>query len=87
MSSHYVMGQDIDLKNKYFSPISKIFTGNFDGRGKKIINLAINVTGNAALFLNLGTDGIIKNLGIERANVRVNVIGPIGSLAGTFGCL
>ena len=78
LSAHYVMGQDIDLNNESFTPIAGNFIGTLDGKGKKIMNLTINVSGYAALFINLGAGGGIKNLGIEEFNVTGS--GRVGSL-------
>ena len=70
LSATYVMGKDIDLNNDdSFNPIRGVFTGTFNGRGKKITNLRIHQDGNAALFLELGSGGNIQNLGIENFNV------------------
>ena len=78
LSANYVMGQDIDLNNESFTPIAGSFTGTLDGRDKKIMNLTINVSGHAALFLELGSGGSIKNLGIEEFDVTGS--GRVGSL-------
>ena len=69
LSASYVMGQDIDLNNVSFTPIAGAFTGILDGRDKKIMNLTINVSSPAALFVELGSEGNIKNLGIEEFDV------------------
>ena len=57
LSASYVMGQNINLNNVSFTPIAGAFTGTLDGRDKKIMNLTINVSGHAALFLELGSGG------------------------------
>ena len=67
LSANYEMGKDINLNNESFTPIAGTFTGVFNGRGYKIMNLTINSTGPAALFLELG--GRIQNLGIEDFHV------------------
>ena len=86
LSASYVMGQDINLNNAPFIPIAGSFTGTLDGRGKKIMNLTINVSGHAALFLELGSGGNIKNLGIEEFDVTGS--GRVGSLvADSFGTI
>ena len=69
LSANYVMGQDINLNNVSFTPIAGGFTGTLDGRDKKIMNLTINVSGHAALFVELGVGGNIKNLGIKEFDV------------------
>ena len=81
LSANYVMGQDIDLNNKSFTPIAGVFTGTLDGRNKKIMNLKIKVSGYAALFLKLGLGGSIKNLGIEEFDVTGSE--QVGSLVAT----
>ena len=86
LSAHYMVGQDIDLNNVSFTPIAGSFTGTLDGRDKKIMNLTINVSGHAALFLKLGSGGNIKNLGIE--NFDVTGSERVGSLVATsFGTI
>ena len=54
LSANYMMAQDIDLNNVSFTPIAGTFAGTLDGRDKKIMNLTINVSGPAALFVDLG---------------------------------
>ena len=72
------MGQDINLNNELFTPIAGAFTGTLDGRGKKIMNLKIHVSGHGALFVELGSEGNIKNLGIKEFDVTGS--GQVGSL-------
>ena len=81
LSANYVMGQDINLNNVSFTPIAESFTGTLDGRDKKIMNLTINVSGHAALFVELGVGGNIKNLGIKEFDVTGS--GRVGSLVAT----
>ena len=81
LSAHYVMGQDIDLNNNNFAPIVGSFTGTFDGRGQKIMNLTISTNNHAALFLELGSEGTIKNLGIEEFSIAGS--GRVGTLVAT----
>ena len=81
LSASYVMGQDIDLNNVSFTPIAGSFTGTLDGRDKKIMNLTINVSDYGALFVELGSGGNIKNLGIE--NFDVTAFFRVGSLVAT----
>ncbi|MBO5891544.1 MAG: hypothetical protein J6Q30_02375 [Oscillospiraceae bacterium] len=80
-----ILGADIDLANMEWTPIGNStysFQGIFDGNGKTISNLNVNMPGksNAGLF-GMTTDGEIKNLTIENAKVtgRLNV----GVVAGT----
>ncbi len=67
---------------------TKQFTGTFDGDGKIILNLYINLQGEhyytkAGFFsMNCGT---IKKLGLERVNIKLqttNIISTLGSIAG-----
>ena len=81
LSASYVMGQDIDLNNEPFTPIAGVFTGTFDGKRHKIMNLVINTSGHAALFFLLGSGGSIKNLGIEGFDVTGTE--RVGSLVAT----
>ena len=80
LSASYMMAQDIDLNNVSFTPIAGTFAGTLDGRDKKIMNLTINVSGPAALFVELGLGGNIKNLGIKEFDVTGS--GQVGF----FGC-
>ena len=72
----YYLKNDITLSGD-FTPIAK-FSGSFDGRGKKIINLKITVNAKeeqtvyAGLFAEIDA-GEIKNLTLE--NVKINVTG------------
>ena len=81
LSANYVIGQNIDLNNESFTPIAGSFTGTLDGRDKKIMNLTIDVNGHGALFVQLGSGGNIKNLGIENFNVTGS--SRVGSLVAT----
>ena len=76
---------DIDLNNEYWTPIGKsgnTFQGTFDGNGKTISNLT---TGRSWLcdigFFGFTTNGEIKNLTIENANVTGYL--DVGVVAGT----
>jgi hypothetical protein len=78
MSSNksYYLEKDITLSNN-FTPISN-FSGNFDGRGKKIINLkvAVDAGQNDVVYAGLFTKidgGKVENLTLE--NVKINVTG------------
>ena len=80
-----VLGADIDLKNEEWTPIGNSttsFQGTFDGNGKTISNLNVNMPGKSNVgFFGMTTDGTIKNLTIENAKIvgRLNV----GVVAGT----
>ena len=91
--SHFKLMNDIDLStSKYkdnFRPIGQndgsygdTFFGVLDGNGKKISKLKIksNVDG-VGLFRFISSMSVIKNLGIEDANVESNTEG-VGVIAG-----
>ena len=81
-SAHYVMGQGIDLEYETFSPIggTSQFTGNFDGRGEKIIHLKVAADrGHAGLFYYLGEKGVIERVALENFDVQGGT--RIGALA------
>jgi hypothetical protein len=68
-SSHYKLNNDIDANGLSYS-IPQDFSGTFDGNGKIIRNLYIPFAGNQTGFIGkMATGGVIKNLGIEDANV------------------
>ena len=80
-----ILGADIDLANMEWTPIGNStysFQGIFDGNGKTVSNLNVNMPGksNVGLF-GMTTVGEIKNLTVENAVVtgRLNV----GVVAGT----
>lgn len=83
------LGDDIDLDNMEWTPIgissigmsSAPFKGTFDGNGHTISNLLINGNSNDVGLFGYTTDGEIKDLTIENAQVsgRLNV----GVVAGT----
>ncbi len=80
-----VLYDNVDLENKDWTPIGNStysFQGTFDGNGKVISNLKVDMAGksNAGLF-GMTTNGEVKNLTVENAIVtgRLNV----GVVAGT----
>ncbi len=89
LSGNYILANDIDMSNfGNWTPIgsdSTPFTGTLDGNGHSILNLTIDlhidvpnggIPVNAALFANVN-GGIIKNLGMENANVSYFLVGSI----------
>ena len=96
LTDSYALYQDINLgttaeggdNGRNFTPIAGSFTGTFDGRGKKIMNLTISISVGsdvislAGLFLKLGAGGVIQDLGIKNFNVAVTA-----SIAVTVGSL
>ena len=87
LSSHYKMGKDVDLNNVAFTPIG-VFTGTFDGNGKKIKKLSISSSSDHTTLsegLFRSNTGTIKNLGIENFSITASGntnITNIGSLVG-----
>jgi hypothetical protein len=84
-SDHFVMLNDIDLKNETYAPIggdSNPFLGSFDGKGHKIINLTINEPTGwlVGFFRKLGAGAYVSNINF----VLVDVLGQdeVGALAG-----
>ena len=55
--------------------------GTFDGKGFQIKNLTINAIGHAGLFIVIGLNGVIQNLGIENFDVSTRSGGDVGLLA------
>jgi len=84
LSAHYILANDIDLKQIAFAPIGSSlqnsFTGTFDGAGYTIKNLNINV-GNCAGLFGYVSNAKIKNVRIENVS---NVSGSqnLGAFAG-----
>ena len=81
LDKHYGLFWDIDFKNQQpLTPIAGTFTGAFHGNGFTIRNLTIRpAAGEAGLFLELGTNGIIKDLRLEEVNITGS--GRVGALA------
>lgn len=95
LDGFYELSQDIDATNTYswsggqgFSPIGQgsQFTGYFDGKGFKIINLTIKrpYTDNIALFAKISGNAIVKNLILEGVSISGsnNVGGLVGECEG-----
>lgn len=64
-SACYKMVDDIDFAEykDYWTPITNLFTGTFDGDGHKILNLSINTTeSEVGLFSTLGEGSKVKNV-------------------------
>ena len=74
LSGKYILMNDIDLsKISNWEPIggeSDIFTGELNGNGHVIKNLKINTQKEYGALITQST-GIIKNLGLENANIKV----------------
>jgi len=80
-----ILGADIDLANMEWTPIGNStysFQGIFDGNGKTVSNLNVNMPGksNVGLF-GMTTEGEIKNLTVENAKVTGYL--NVGVVAGT----
>jgi hypothetical protein len=92
LTAHYALGNDIDASGTVnwnggagFEPIgteATPFTGSFDGRRYKIINLFIDRLGilNVGLFGYVGSGGVVENVGMENVNISGN--GGVGGLVG-----
>ena len=97
LSGHYALGSDIDAtataswnNGAGFTPIgsySTAFTGTFDGLGHSIGNLTINQPGarEVGLFANVGTTGVVQNVGLAGGAVTGNMStgALVGANAGT----
>lgn len=95
LSAYYIQMADIDLADWNWTPIgggnttSDRFTGTYDGNGKQIKNLSIDVTGGSTgyvlgLFGYIYTKAVVKNV-IIVANIKaldVNYSAFIGAVAG-----
>lgn len=68
LTSNYKLANDITAAS--FSTIAGVFLGSLDGNGKKITGISINnpTTDNRALFNELGTTAIVKDLELANAN-------------------
>jgi len=90
-ASHFVLTADIDLNDVPITPIGNDpnnFTGVFDGNDYVIRNADVNMPASyyVALFGCLGTDGQIKNLGVEDISIfgGYYVGGLVGCNEGTI---
>ena len=93
LSAHYKQIVDIDLTGISWIPIGddsnnsddSRFTGTYDGNNKKILNLTINSGGSLiGLFGIIGTNGLVKNLGLEGVDVTGNA-SEVGGVVGYNG--
>jgi len=93
LAASYILVNDIDASataewngGEGFVPIGPAwdnpFTGSLDGQGYKITNLFVSrsMEDAQALFGNLGTGGVIKNVGLE--NVDITGDSEVGALVG-----
>ena len=78
LAGSYVLASDIDLRGYENWPPITGFSGSFDGRGHRIINLR----GQSGLFGSL-TGAFVQNLNIVGAEIR-SQSGPAGVLAGSI---
>ncbi|WP_292484290.1 GLUG motif-containing protein, partial [Methanohalobium sp.] len=84
--AHYELVSDIELVPNYeegelgWQPITE-FTGTLDGNGHKLTNLQINRNAsNQGLFAKIGEGATIKNLTIDKINMKTG--SKTGALAG-----
>ena len=87
MDKHFILTGDINLQDQFFAPLSNAFypfSGVFDGSGHTILHLTFNATAgeNIGLFSYLANNSLLKNLGVEDANITVDSAERIGILAG-----
>jgi len=89
--SHFVLTADIDLNDVPMMPVdsySQRFIGVFDGNDYVIHNADVNMPDGSyvGLFGYLGTDGQIKNLGVEDTSIfgSYRVGGLVGYNSGTI---
>lgn len=81
---YYKLTNDIDLSDVDFNIIS-FFRGDLNGNGYKIRNLKIESRADyVGLIGTLTNEGVIKNLGLESANISASVLsnGSVGGLVG-----
>ena len=78
-NGNFHLVNDIDLSDGAWTPIQgagSVFTGIFDGQGFVIRNMTVtrgNLNNNAGLFAEICSDSVIKNVGLEDANVSINI--------------
>ena len=74
-----------------WTPIGTTSTATFDGNGRTITGLTVNVAGHAGLFSGLGSGGVIRNLGLVNPDVRSTapdgegLVGPLAAIIGPGG--
>lgn len=94
-SGNYVLGNDIDLAGKEFTPIGKeessAFTGRFSGNGYSIMNAEISKTDYYPVGLFGYNNGLITDLYVENAKfIGYSLVGGICGVNGfngtTRGC-
>jgi hypothetical protein len=73
----YRLDANLNASGKTWTP--KSFSGTFDGNGKTISNLTINVSGDAGFFMSLN-GATVKN--VKFTNLRVTGTWFVGGLAG-----
>ena len=83
LSLHYRLAANIDAmptrkwKNSGnltvgFDPIGDTFAGSFDGEGREIRGLYMNLNGNAGLFHGIGADATVSRLGLPDVEIRAS---------------
>ena len=70
------LAKDIDLAAYFWAPAGTAFRGTFDGNGKAIYGMKINLDGmltetSAGLFGELGAGGTVKNVQLPDVDVKV----------------
>lgn len=85
LSSNVILKADIDMSGKTWNPIGNSiregYSGNFDGNGKYIHNLNVNVTnGNAGFFGGLAASGMVHD--IKFSGAKISGSSSVGVIAG-----
>lgn len=85
LSSSVILEADIDINGKSWNPIGNDITegysGNFDGNGKYIHNLNVNVTnGNAGFFGGLAASGKVHD--VKFSGAKITGSSSVGVIAG-----
>ncbi len=84
LDKHILLSQDLDLSGITLYPIGVLgpFTGVFEGHGYILSNVVIQQAGSdsVGLFAHVGSDGLIRNLGLE--NVTIDGRRYVGGLVG-----
>ena len=93
---YIVLGADINLGNKAWTPIGQTgagqFGGTFDGKGYTISNLSIDTTAETGVHYSTGLFGwlnhaTVKNLNVDGATIKGNHnVGVIAGYMETSGC-
>ena len=78
MTGNYYLANDIDLYGLEFIGIgneNNYFSGNFDGKGYKVINWSRNFTSDNKNYYGLFnySGGVVKNVGLINYNLEIAI--------------